>query len=53
MLALSRNVGQSVRIGKDVVVHIIEIRGQQVKLSFDAPKDVVILRTELEKKNGS
>jgi len=51
MLVLSRNVGQSVRIGEDVVVHIIDVRGQQVRIAFEAPKDVVILRTELEKKD--
>ena len=51
MLALTRNVGQSVRIGENIVIHIVEIRGQQVKIAFDAPKDVHILRTELENKH--
>jgi carbon storage regulator len=49
MLALSRRVGQSILIGDDIIVHVVSIDRNQVRLSFEAPKDVRILRTELEK----
>lgn len=47
MLVLSRKVGESIQIGDNVVVSILEVKGGRVRLSFDAPKDVSILREEL------
>lgn len=52
MLVLTRKIGEMVRIqcpsGEVVVVQVLPGRsGQQVKLGFDAPKSVVIVRDEL------
>jgi carbon storage regulator len=48
MLVLSRKVGERVRIGEDIVVTIVDIRGDKVRLGFEAPDDIPIVRTELE-----
>jgi carbon storage regulator len=47
MLVLSRKKTESVRIGSDIVITIIEIRGDKVRLGFNAPKDVSIHRQEV------
>ena len=47
MLLLGRNLNQSVRIG-DVVVRVLKFRGRQVVLGIEAPRDVDIVRGELE-----
>lgn len=47
MLVLSRKVGERIMIGEDVVVEIVEIRGNKVRLAFEAPPYVSILRNEL------
>ena len=38
MLVLSRKVGESIVIGDDVVVTILEIRGDLIRVGIDAPK---------------
>lgn len=48
MLVVKRRAGEAVRIGKDVVLSVLEIEGQRVTLGFDAPKTVIILRGELD-----
>ena len=47
MLILSRPVGEAIAIGDNIVVKVIEIKGSQVRLAFDAPREIPILRTEL------
>ena len=47
MLVLSRKPGQSVVIGQDIEIQIIESRGARVKLGFTAPEKVPIRRAEL------
>ena len=47
MLVLSRNVNERIRIGDDIEVKIIEVRGDRVKLGFSAPLDVPIHREEI------
>ena len=48
MLVLTRKVGESIVIADDIVVTVIEIRGGQVRLGVDAPKEVSIHRSELQ-----
>jgi len=48
MLVLSRKQGESIRIGKNVWVTVVDIGKKAVRLAFDAPADVEILRSELE-----
>jgi carbon storage regulator len=50
MLVLSRKKDESVRIGSDIVITIIEIRGDKIRLGFEAPKDVSIHRQEVYEK---
>lgn len=47
MLVLTRKPGQSVRIGDDVTVEVVEVRGDQVRLGITAPPRVSILRREV------
>lgn len=47
MLVLSRRVGDSVVIGDDVVVTVLEIRGDVVRVGVDAPREVAVRRQEL------
>jgi carbon storage regulator len=47
MLVLSRKVGESVVIDGRVIVTVEEMRGGRVRLSFEAPADVPVLREEL------
>jgi carbon storage regulator len=47
MLVLSRKIGEQIRIGKDVVLEVLEINGKHVSLGFVAPRDVLILRAEV------
>ena len=47
MLVLTRKSGESIVIGDDVVITVLEIRGGQVRLGVEAPRDVVIHRSEV------
>ncbi len=47
MLVLSRKKDQSLMIGNDIELTIIEIQGDQVKIGLKAPKNVPIYRKEL------
>ena len=49
MLALSRKAGESIVIGKDIKISILEIKGDQIKIGIDAPKNVTIYREEIFK----
>ena len=49
MLALTRKLGESIVIGKDIKVSILEIKGDQIKIGIDAPKNVTIYREEIFK----
>lgn len=47
MLALSRKKGESLLIGDDIEVVVVDVKGDQVRLGIKAPRDYVILRSEL------
>lgn len=47
MLALSRKVNESIMIGHDIEVTVLEIKGEQVKLGINAPKAVPLYRKEI------
>ena len=46
MLTLTRSVGETIRIGDDIEVHVVEVRGGTVRLGFKAPREVAIHREE-------
>jgi carbon storage regulator len=47
MLILTRKSGEGIRIGDAISLRIIEIRGNQVRLGIDAPKNVSVHREEI------
>ena len=47
MLVLTRKLNQSINIGDDLEVIVVEIRGDQVRLGINAPKDVAVHRKEI------
>ncbi len=47
MLVLARNKDESVMIGDDVEITVLEVKGNTVKLGFSAPGDVPVYRSEL------
>ena len=47
MLILSRKIDQKIRIGENITLTIIEIRGDQVKIGIEAPKEVKVFRQEV------
>jgi carbon storage regulator CsrA len=48
MLVLSRRIDRSVKIGRDITVTVLNIRRKQVRLGIEAPKNVRVLRDELD-----
>jgi len=47
VLVLSRRIGESVVIGNDVVVTVLEVRGDIIRLGIDAPREVTVHRQEV------
>lgn len=47
MLVLTRHTGETVRVGDNIIVTIIEVRGDKVRLGFHAPSDVDVHRQEI------
>ncbi len=48
MLVIRRKAGESVLIGDHIEVQVTEIAGNRVKLGITAPKEVLVLRKEVE-----
>lgn len=47
MLILTRKLGEKINIGDDITVTLIEIKGSQVKLGIEAPRNIEIHRQEI------
>ena len=47
MLILTRKAGECITIGDDIRVFILEIKGRQVRIGIDAPRDVPVHREEI------
>jgi carbon storage regulator len=47
MLILTRRVGETLMIGDDVSVTVLGVKGNQVRIGIDAPKDVAVHREEI------
>lgn len=47
MLVLTRRSQQSIMIGKDIVITVLEVRGDQVRIGVVAPRDVEVHREEV------
>lgn len=50
MLVFTRKITETVRINDDIHITILGIKGNQVRLGFDAPKNVIINREEIHQK---
>jgi carbon storage regulator len=47
MLVLSRKLGERIVIGQNIELKVVDIRGNKVRLSIEAPRDVSIHRQEV------
>jgi carbon storage regulator len=52
MLVLGRKPGERVFVGNDIEIVVLEVRGDRVKLGFNAPADLAIQRGELHLHQG-
>ena len=47
MLALTRKVGERIVIGDDIVVTVVSVKGDSIRVTIDAPKEIKIYRGEI------
>ena len=47
MLILTRRVGEALMIGNDISVTVLSVKGNQVRIGVDAPKEVAVHREEI------
>ena len=47
MLILTRRIGENLRIGTDVMVTILDVKGRQVRVGIDAPRSLPVHREEV------
>jgi len=47
MLILTRRVGETIKIGNDVAVTVLGVKGNQVRVGVNAPKNVAVHREEI------
>ena len=47
MLVLSRNTDEKIHIGDDIVITVVEVRGDRVRIGIDAPREVSVHRQEI------
>jgi carbon storage regulator len=48
MLVLSRKESQRIRLGDDIVISVLRLGGDKVRLGIEAPREMLVLRDELE-----
>ena len=48
MLVLSRKESQRIRLGDSIVITVVRVTGDKVRIGIEAPRDMVVLRDELE-----
>lgn len=53
MLVLARKPSEAIKIGDEIIVKVIAIRGGQVKLGIEAPAGVRVIRTDSHPPNGA
>jgi carbon storage regulator CsrA len=47
MLVLTRKTTEKLQIGDNIVITILRVKGQQVRVGIDAPRDVRVIRSEI------
>ncbi len=50
MLVLTRKIQEQIRIGNDIVITVLEFRGNSIRLGIEAPRDVRVMREELPRR---
>lgn len=50
MLVLTRKIGETIKIGDDITVHILDQQGNHIRVGIAAPKDVLVYREEIYQK---
>ena len=50
MLVLTRKANQQLLIGNDIVITVVKVRGNTIRLGIEAPRDVRVVRSELDAK---
>jgi carbon storage regulator len=48
MLILTRNMNQSINVGTNVTIRVLEIKGRSVRIGIEAPGEVRIMRAEID-----
>jgi len=48
MLVLSRKETQRIKLGDEIVVTVVRVAGDKVRLGIEAPRDMLVLREELD-----
>lgn len=47
MLILSRRIGETLRLGPDITVTVVSMKGSQVRIGIEAPRSLIVHREEL------
>ena len=47
MLVLTRKVGESIKIGDDIYIRVVQVKGKQVRIGVEAPRETKVQREEL------
>ena len=48
MLVLSRKESEKIKLGDEITITVVRVSGDRVRIGIEAPKDMIILRRELE-----
>lgn len=51
MLTLTHRVGDTVHIGDDIKITVLGLKGDQIKVGYEAPPSVIILRDKVKRRN--
>ena len=50
MLILTRKIGESITIGDQIKIYVIDVKGRQVRLGIEAPTETTVHRSEVYEK---